>query len=262
MIAVVSEGVTPVGALERGLAILRFFTSAHEASIQEVADALGLSRSTAYRLVERLRELGFIEISASSGRYRLGLEAMQVGVAALQSTDIMNIAPAHLKQLSEEAEAAANLAVFDVDRMVLLHREQGPHSVTVSARLGSHRPMHASGLGKAYIAAMTEAEREELMSRITFKAYAPNSILNAEALRTDVAGTRARGYSIDRSEFEQTLACCAAAVFDHRQMPVAAISVSGVADRILPQIERLGTLTKNTAAAISARLGCPRQPRP
>ena len=250
-----AEGGAPVGALERGLAILRFFTNKHEASIQEVADALALSRSTAYRLVERLRELGFIELSSSSGRYRLGLEAMQMGVAALQSTDIMGVAPDHLRRLSEEAEAAANLAVFDVDRMVLLHREQGPHSVTISARLGSHRPMHASGLGKAYLAAMTPAERDELISRITLKAYAPNSIVDAEALRKEIAATQARGYSIDRSEFEPTLACCAAAVFDHRQMPVASISVSGVAERILPQIERLGQMTKTAAAAISARLG-------
>jgi IclR family acetate operon transcriptional repressor len=252
-----NAGEIPVGTLERGLAILRAFKTSHEIAVQDLADHLQLSRSTTYRLVERLKELGFLEVSAMSGRLRLGIEAMQIGVAALQSTDIMKIAPEHLRLLSDEVGASANLAVFDVDRMVLLHREQGPHAVTVSARLGSYRPMQASGLGKAYLSAMSPAEREELIAHIDFKPYAPNTITNADDLRREIAAIQAQGYAVDRSEFEQTLACCAAPVFDHRRMPVAAVSVSGLAERILPNIDRLGPMIKATARAISTRLGYP-----
>jgi DNA-binding IclR family transcriptional regulator len=242
--------------LERGLAILQVFKTVHETSIQELADSLSLSRSTTYRLVERLRELGFLEVNAVSGRLRLGLESMQIGVAALQSTDVMQIAPEYLRSLSEQAGASANLAVFDVDRMVLLHREQGPHAVTVSARLGSYRPMQASSLGKAYLAAMTAGECEDLISRLEFKAYTATSITNAEQLRGEIVEIRNAGYAIDRSEFEQTLACCASAVFDHRRQPVASVSVSGLAELITPRLAVLGPMVHDTARAISQRLGC------
>lgn len=248
-------GEAPIGTLERGLAILDAVASLPHATAPDIAARSRLSRSTTYRLIERLRELGYLEVEPETGRVRLGLEVIQLGVAALQASDIMRVAPPALRQLSVEAGASTNLAVFDVDRMVLLHREQGDHALTVSARLGSHRPMQASALGKAYLAAMAAPERERVIARLDFRAYAPASISDAEQLRMDLHATEQRGYAIDRSEFERTLACCAAVVFDHRNMPVAAISISGLAEDISPQIERLGAMVAATAQELSARLG-------
>src|SRR5690242_231506 len=131
---------TLVGTLERGLALLKEVGTRPDVSMQDLAHALGLSRSTAYRIAERLRELGFIETTVSGG-WRLGKETVQLGVAALQSTDIMRVAPDELQALLARAQEAVNLAVFDADSMVLLYREQGPQSITISSRLGAHRPM-------------------------------------------------------------------------------------------------------------------------
>ena len=224
-----------IGTLERGLAILQFFKRAPEASVAEVASAIGLSRSTTYRIAERLRELGFLEVSATTARWRLGRETVQLGVAALQSTDLMRVAPAILLGLLEGTREAVNLAVFDSDSMVLIYREQGPQSVTISSRLGSRRPMHASGLGKAYLAALRASERHALIERLELARFAPETIVDKAAFERSLLAIRQRGFAADRREFEQTLACCAAAVFDHRAVPVAAISVSGPADRILGQ---------------------------
>lgn len=246
---------TPVGALERGLAMLQCFKVARERSIMEIAAELELSRSTAYRLADRLRELGFLEINPRTGGWRLGREVIQLGVASLQATDLMQVAPNVLMALLEDARESVNLAVFDSDKMVLVFREQGPQSITISSRLGSHRPMHASSLGKAYLAAMNEAERTALCARLDFKRYSPSTITTPEALERDIVAIRARGYAIDDREFEATLACCAAAVFDHRGVPVAAISVSGPAERVLPQIERIGRLVAGAGRSISQRLG-------
>src|SRR5262245_24597693 len=249
------EADVPVGTLERGLSILRFFKTSPDAAIPEVAEALKLSRSTTYRIAERLRDLGFLEVNPTTNRWRLGREAVQLGVAALQSTDVMQAAPELLRALLQMAGEAVNLAVFDSDSMVLLYREQGPQSVTISSRLGSHRPMHASSLGKAFLAAMQDAERRVLLGRIVLKRYTPATITSAAALDKEIAEIRGRGYAFDRGEFEPTLACAAAAVFDHRRLPVAAISVSGPAERVAPQLERIGSLVADTAKAISARLG-------
>src|SRR6204780_1383270 len=244
-----------VGTLERGLAILQFFKRVPEASVAEVAAALDLSRSTTYRIAERLRELGFLEVSATTARWRLGRETVQLGVAALQSTDIMRIAPAILLDLLEGTREAVNLAVFDTDSMVLIYREQGPQSVTISSRLGSRRPMHASGLGKAYLAALRPEERHSLIERLDLKRFTPETIVNKAAFERGLIEIQKRGFADDRREFEQTLACCAAAVFDHRAVPVAAISVSGPADRILAKFDRGGAEVASAARAISERLG-------
>jgi IclR family acetate operon transcriptional repressor len=244
-----------VGTLERGLAILQFFKSEPEASVAEVAAALGLSRSTTYRIAERLRDLGFLEANAATARWRLGRETVQLGVAALQSTDLMRVAPQILLGLLEGTREAVNLAVFDADSMVLVYREQGPQSVTISSRLGSRRPIHASGLGKAYLAALRAEERQALIERLDLKRFTPETLVNRTALERGVVEIQKRGFADDRREFEQTLACCAAAVFDHRSVPVAAISVSGPADRILAKFDRIGAEVAVAARAISERLG-------
>jgi DNA-binding IclR family transcriptional regulator len=244
-----------VGTLERGLAILQFFKKTPEASVIEVAAALNLSRSTTYRIAERLRELGFLEISVTSSRWRLGRETAQLGVAALQSTDIMQVAPPVLMRLLEQTREAVNLAVFDSDSMVLVYREQGPQSVTISSRLGSRRPMHASSLGKAFMAALKPEDRHALIKRLDMKRFTPSTIVDRSALERELTRIQKRHFAADRREFEQTLACCAAAVFDHRVVPVAAISVSGPADRMLSNMDRVGGEVAAAARAISERLG-------
>jgi DNA-binding IclR family transcriptional regulator len=246
---------TAVGTLERGLAILQFFKAVPEASIAEVAATLQLSRSTTYRIAERLRELGFLETDVNTARWRLGRETVQLGVAALQSTDLMRVAPPILLSLLEGTREAVNLAVFDTDSMVLVYREQGPQSVTISSRLGSRRPMHASGLGKAYLAALKPQERHILIERLELRRFTPETIVDQAALERSMTAIRKRGFADDRREFEQTLACCAAAVFDHRAVPVAAISVSGPAERILAKFDRVGAEVAAAARSISERLG-------
>jgi len=248
-------GDAGVGTLERGLAILRYFKTAPEAAMPDVAESLGLSRSTTYRIAERLRELGFLEVDAATARWRLGRETAQLGVAALQSTDLMRIAPGILQSLLEGTREAVNLAVFDTDSMVLVFREQGPQSVTISSRLGSRRPMHASALGKAYLAALKPTECHALIERLELKRFTPETIIDRAALERGLAGVRKRGFADDRREFEQTLACCAAAVIDHRGVPVAAISVSGPADRVLAKFDRIGAEVAAAARSISERLG-------
>lgn len=244
-----------VGTLERGLAVLQFFKRTQEASVAEIAEAIELSRSTTYRIAQRLRDLGFLEVNSATARWRLGRETAQLGVAALQSTDIMRIAPPVLLGLLEGTREAVNLALFDSDSMVLMFREQGPQSVTISSRLGSRRPMHASGLGKAYMAAMRPNERRALIERLDLKRFTPETIVDKDALERGLVAIQKRGFADDRREFEQTLACCAAAVFDHRAVPVAAISVSGPAERILAKFDRIGEEVAIAARAISARLG-------
>jgi IclR family transcriptional regulator, acetate operon repressor len=244
-----------IGTLERGLAVLQFFKRTQEAGIAEIAERIDLSRSTTYRIAQRLRELGFLEVDSISARWRLGRETAQLGVAALQSTDLMRIAPPVLLGLLEGTREAVNLAVFDTDSMVLMFREQGPQSVTISSRLGSRRPMHASGLGKAYLAALRPNERHTLIDRLELKRFTPETIVDKEALERALTAIQKRGFADDRREFEQTLSCCAAAVFDHRAVPVAAISVSGPAERIHAKFDRIGEEVATAAHSISARLG-------
>ena len=80
------------GTLERGLAILEFFAATGEASSAVVADALGLSRSATYRILDALRERGYLEVNPASEKLRLGMRAAELGMSALAGVDVVRLA--------------------------------------------------------------------------------------------------------------------------------------------------------------------------
>jgi len=243
------------GTLERGLAILEFFAATGEASAIMVAEALGLSRSATYRLLDTLRELGYLEISPASEKFRLGVRAAELGMAALSGIDVVRLAPAHLQRLVKATRETAFLAVVDDDAVVYVYKEEGPQPVTMSSQLGSRRPLHCTALGKAYMSALADDTRYSLISRLDLRKLTPNTITDVAELEAEIALTKERGYAIDNIEVEEGVACFAAPVLDYRGRPVAAISVAGPADRILSGGEKLGLLVAETAEALSKRLG-------
>lgn len=243
------------GTLERGLAILEFFAVSREATAGTVAESLGLSRSATYRIIETLRDLGYLEVNPASERLRLGVRAAELGMAALSGIDVVRLAPAYLQGLVEATSETVFMAVVDDDAVVYVYKEEGPQSVTMSSRLGSRRPLHCTGLGKAYMSALSGEARRMLIARLDLRRYTPNTITDAGALRRELDLIARRGYSIDNVEVEEGVACYAAPVLDHRGLPVAAVSVAGPAERIFAKGERLGELVAKTTTDLSRRLG-------
>lgn len=254
-----SENHKTKGTLQRGLSLLQYVAEEGEASVIEAANEIGLSRSTAYRIVETLREWGFLEADPSTGRCRLGAEARRIGLAAIQSIDLMQVAPRMLEALVEQTQESCNLAVFDSGAMVIVYRQESARSVTTNVKLGSRWPLHATGLGKAYLAALPDEERRLLTKSLTMMPHGPNTILKVSDLRRDLKAIEARGWAHDRGELDANIDCYAAAILDHTHQPIAAISTSGPVTRLRGEGNRIGPIVAGTAAAISRRLGHPSQ---
>lgn len=243
------------GTLERGLSILEFFAKEGEAPASSVVGSLGLSRSATYRILDMLRRKRYLEVNPASKRLRLGVKAAELGMAALSSIDVVRLAPQYLQDLVESTLETVFLAVADGDAMVYVYKEEGPQAIKMSSQLGSRRPIYCTALGKAYMSALPDDARSLLLDQLDLRRYTANTITDVAALEAEVSLTKERGYAIDRVEVEEGVACCGAALRDHRGLPVAAISVAGPVDRILPQEDRIGPLVAETASVISKRLG-------
>ena len=85
--------------------------------------------------------------------------------------------------------------------------------------------------------------------------FTPSTITDPAALEAELGRVRERGWAVDAEEVEEGVYCLGAAVRDHRQLPVAAISVAGPAYRLRPEADRTGRLVAATSATISRRLG-------
>ncbi len=243
------------GVLEKGLAVLQLAAERGGVSAADVAKGLGLSRSSAYRLVDRLRSIGYLQESRPEGSYRLGPQLIPLGVAALNQLDVMDVAPPRLVVLAQEAEETVNLAVARRDGMIYVYQAEGPGAIKVTAHLGTRRPLNCSSLGKAYLAALPDDELETSLRTLPMIALTDQSITDPIVLRADILATRARGYATDREEVEEGVSCVGAALRDRTGRPIAAISVAGPSERMPRKRAAIVPLLLATAADISQRMG-------
>src|ERR1700691_700897 len=144
-------------SLERGLAILGCFTPTRPVlGIADIADDLGMSRSTTHRYVITLLALGYLEQGASR-KYRLGLRVTDLGMSALNSTGLREHAHPYLEELSQRTTYTTSLDVLYVDRVRSLRRGQG--SVELELRTGSRLPAYCTSMGKLLLANLPDADR-------------------------------------------------------------------------------------------------------
>ncbi len=246
---------TAGGTLEKGLAIVQFVGERGEVTAGQVVEVFGLSRSATYRLLDRLRTGGYVQESATAGSYRLGPRMVVIGLAALNQMDLMHVAPPLLGPLALAAGETVNLAVPQGDDMVYVYQHDGPGSVKVTARLGTRRPMNCSSLGKALLAFLPDAEREERLATMHYVRLTAHSLTTADALREELVATRSRGYAVDDIEVEDGVSCLGAPILDFRGRPVAAISIAGPAERMPGKRASVVPLLLDTAMTVSNRLG-------
>lgn len=242
------------GALDRGLAILNHLSHVRSCTVPELAEALGLSRSTTYRLVERLRDSEWL-VDEPSGRLRLGPAAARLASAAVASTNVRDAAVPALRALLELTQETVSLAVPSELAMVFIHRERGPRPAGVSAELGASRPLDRTSVGRAYLAALPDEQLENVLTALIESPQSGVDHSNVDELRAIIEETRNRGWSKDSREYDSSSCCCGAAIFDHTGQPVAAISVAGVAERMEGVLDDIGPRVAQTAATISAALG-------
>ncbi|MGH3500051.1 MAG: IclR family transcriptional regulator [Nocardioidaceae bacterium] len=250
-----SERPNPAGSLDRALAILEHLATAHQATVAELAKATGTSRSTTYRLVDRLGERGYLDRAHGDGQWRLGPSVARMAMAAVQSTDVIHAAPEVMRLLVQQTRETVGLGVFSHGEMVFVFRERGPQAVTVNAEPGARRPLYCTSVGKAFLAALPVAEGETLLRSLRLKAYTPQTLTSRQAVSRQLHEIRERGWAEDYQEYEPASICCGAAIRDHTGRPVGAISVSGLAERMRSQLPRFGPVVASTADAVSHKLG-------
>jgi DNA-binding IclR family transcriptional regulator len=247
----------PAGTLERGLAILELLASAPQITAGQIAEALRLSRSATYRILGTLRAHGYLEWTEGAERVGLGFRAIALGMAALNSLDVVTVARAHLHDLSVRLTEAVMLAMRDGDEMVYVVHEdsRNHHSIAMRPLLGARRHMHSTSLGKAYLAALPLTELDALLERLPLPRFTETTITDVAQLRRELDAIRLQNYSIDDAENEPGVICYGAAVRDHRGRPTCAISVAGPTERMRGRAGEIGPLVAQTALAISRRLG-------
>jgi IclR family transcriptional regulator, pca regulon regulatory protein len=248
-------------SLERGLAILGCFRRDKSVlGIADIADDLGMSRSTTHRYVITLVALGYLE-QGSSRKYRLGLRVTDLGQSALNSLGLRAPARPYLEELRQDSSYTTSLGVLDgvdvlyVDRVHSFRRGQG--AIALDLRTGSRRPAYCTAMGKLLLAHLPEAEQSELIAQIKLTKRAPNTITSKKALREQLDKIRAGGFAVGDQELAAEVYSIAAPVRNEAREVVAAVDLAAHGSTISLE-EFVAALRPDLVAAagrISAGLG-------
>jgi DNA-binding IclR family transcriptional regulator len=242
--------------VDRALTILQYLARyPGEHGVRALSAALDLSPSTVARLLKSLMQSGFVRQNEVTSRYTIGVQAVQLGLAALGTFDLTAIAPTYLRALVAETGESAFLAVLDDGEVVYLLKQEGQYAIRTTATLGSRRPAHCTALGKSFLATMPPAEAKMLLERKGMVAMTRQTITDLNRLWEELAQVRLRGYAVDHEEVEDGLMCLGAPIRNHLGQTVAAISMAGPVARVLPYEEAYGRRVAAAAQEISLALG-------
>ncbi len=245
-------------SLVRGLTLLEYLAASPLGlALSELSEQADLAPSTTHRLLQALQSQGFVTQESEQGLWRIDVKTFRIGNSFLEARDVVAKSRPFLRRLTAETGETANLGIRDGATAVFLAQNESPQMMRMITRLGSRAPLHASGVGKALLAWMSEEERDALLAGgYELARVTENTRYQVDSLLVEMATIRAQGFACDREEHAIGLHCVAACIFDEHATPLAAISVSGPMARIPEdRLLALGALVRRTADDITLQMG-------
>ncbi|HTC59202.1 MAG TPA: IclR family transcriptional regulator [Solirubrobacteraceae bacterium] len=248
-------------SLERGLAILGCFKPERPVlGIADIADDLGMSRSTTHRYAITLVALGLLEQGASR-KYRLGMRVTDLGMSALNSTGLREHSRPYLEELRQRTSYTVNLSVLDGPEILYVDRarsfRRGQNRIDFNLRPGSRLPAYCTSMGKVLLANLPEAERRELIGDMMLTRRGPNAITSKKTLHVELQHVLDEGMAVNDEEYAPGLVSLACPIRCENREVVAALNLSAHTSMISLEemADQLSPHLLATADNISARLG-------
>ncbi len=219
--------------------------SAQGATPTDVAMRMGITRSTAFRLLTSLEKAGLVDRDADSGRYRLGIRLLLLGDAVRDRMDLVSLADPVLRSLRDEVRQSVYLSRRDGWGAMCLHRMAGPDVDVLAWKAGQWLPFHIGAGPRALLAALSDDEIDRYLAQGSERRTRQEQLTD-EQIWAIVRRTRARGWSLNLEELTEGVSSLGAVVRGAKGLPLCAISVAGLTASY--QGTRLDTL----AAAVTA----------
>jgi len=215
-----------IQSLERAIGILNLFRlSGRPLGISEMAEKLGLAKTTVHGLVSTLEKNGFLLKDAATRKYRLGFALFELGSLQMADLEINQRVFHPLHRLANQHNRLCRAAIWDRGSILVTMTAQPQGHETTARQFGPRLPGYCTALGKAILGHMQPAELKAYLAKNELIAYTPNTITDRRALAKDLQKSRARGYSISRQEVLLHQVGIGAPLFESGGRVVGAISM-------------------------------------
>ncbi|GIG62185.1 IclR family transcriptional regulator [Longispora fulva] len=246
-------------AIAKAVAVLEALASHRRVS--QLARATNLPVSTVHRILQEFVALGWVR-DGDEHEYLLGPAVLRLAGRAGDDSDLARAARPALHALCEQSGYTVHFGVRQGDEAVYVDKLDGRGAYGMRSRVGATFPLHSTAIGKAILAALPDREMRAIISRTGLPPRTPRTIATIPSLVAHLSTIRVRRWSFDDEENVARIRCVAAVVVDHRNVPVGAVSVSGlVFDMERDQACRVAPHVVRAAHEVSAALGAQQYPR-
>lgn len=243
-------------AVLRALTLLRAFSDERsELSLAELARAVGMNKSTTFRLLTALESQGLVTKERDGEVYRLGPEAIALGARAARANSLVRVSRPELERLAAHTGETASIEILSGSDTLILDEVPGQHMLGSVPGIGLRWPAHATSTGKVLLAYLTEHERKAVLPR-RLAALTERTLVEHAALERELAQVRKQGFAVGREELEVGFIAIAAPVFNHLGQATSAVSIGGPSVRLTPdRMDALVAEVKRAGERISHKLG-------
>jgi DNA-binding IclR family transcriptional regulator len=247
-----------MNSIEKALQILRVFQPENRPmGTVEISRMLGFHKATTSRILLVLMKKGLLRQDGETRKFSLGPSALDIGRAMLDSlsSDITVIGRPYIERLRDELGETVVLEQFMVESTVITHMAEGVQGVRLAGGIGDRLPLNATAGAKSILAFLEPEVAEDLIrSHGKFQSFTPNTITEPERLVKHLEEIRERGYSLDNEENEYGISAVGLPVFNHEDLPVAAVAVVGLTLMINLNLVKILEYMKQTTRRISSAL--------
>jgi DNA-binding IclR family transcriptional regulator len=244
-----------VAVLAKAMALLDCLAEEGEATPARLAELTGEPRSTVYRLLASLQDLGLIEPGRRRGTYLLGLKLFRLGRTVVSRFDERKAALPVMEQIHAETGETIFLCVRRGYDAVCIERIDGAHVNVQALSVGGSLPLHVGAAPRALLAFEPPDSWNDYLEHRQLEALTPKTPSSREAVIKELHATHERGHAISDQDVTPGVAGIGAPIFDHTGAVRAALSAGGMRDAILGASSRIVELVCDGAAAISRTLG-------
>jgi IclR family transcriptional regulator, KDG regulon repressor len=245
-----------LGSVRNAARVLRAFSGAgQEMGITELAQRLGLGKSTVHRLVTTLAAERLLERGTTPGRYRLGLVLYELGSNVTEHVDLHQATLPVLTTLRHETGEMVHVAVLDGLEVVYVERLESHNLLPIFRRVGHRLPAHWTSSGKILLAALPPDKLERWLADWRPVAATPRTIVDRGRLVAELAAVAQRGWAQNNEEGYPGVVSVGAPIRGRDGTVMAAVSVVGDSARMRAMMRRATPLVIESARVISRRLG-------
>ncbi|MDP3227326.1 MAG: IclR family transcriptional regulator C-terminal domain-containing protein [Acidovorax sp.] len=248
-----------VQSFARGLEVIRSFSATTpQQTLSEVAAQTGLTRAGARRILLTLQTLGYVETDGKL--FRLSPRILDLGFAYLSSLPIWNLAEPVMEDLVEAVRESSSAAVLDGLDIVYVLRVPTHKIMRTNLGVGSRLPACWTSMGRMLLAGLPDAELGARLQAHSMERFTEHTTTDVAALLDRIREARDQGWCLVNQELEEGLISIAAPLTNRAGQTVAALNISGQANRTSAAVmqETLLPALLRAARTISRMMGAPR----